>query len=317
MTGDLRTKVESLRKTRPACNFVGAPIGPCLRHAFLAVWDDYVATVARCMNIFDYFGVQLSDWPFEGAPAPRCTSWAAFSCVYGRRRRSRERETEERRRKEGKERYACPLQASHGTASKVAVIFDMAENSSFRVLFDVSPGSDVSRFFFAYENVIMRGKSHEEVAVEIPCYLNGPGFDFYYDTFSEDGGITHEAQELHFVNSTFLAQFKKIVRTDEEAHEAISAPFDIIDVVGSLSRLHALLKWVGLDDDAPFELLSKAPGKVPEMAQFVMYRAPTDYEAWKRTINKFIIVKKAFRAESSSHCLAITNLKKWLTQWDA
>ena len=45
--------------------------------------------------------------------------------------------------------------------------------------FDGSSNSDVVKLFFVYENVMMSGKSEEDTAVELLCYLKQEAFDFY------------------------------------------------------------------------------------------------------------------------------------------
>ena len=70
-----------------------------------------------------------------------------------------------------------------------------SQTGSSRPLFDSKIDADVSKFFFVYENVVIRRKSDEDKAGKLICYLQGDAFEFYYDTYSRNGNLT-EAVEL-------------------------------------------------------------------------------------------------------------------------
>ena len=61
------------------------------------------------------------------------------------------------------------------------------------VTYDGSNGSDVSKFLFVYENIIMRGKPDEDKAGSILYHLEGSAFDYYYDIYSHNGSLTEAA----------------------------------------------------------------------------------------------------------------------------
>ena len=52
------------------------------------------------------------------------------------------------------------------------------------LVFDGMHEADVAKFFFVYENVVMTGKSDEDKAGELLCYLQREAFDYYYETYS-------------------------------------------------------------------------------------------------------------------------------------
>lgn len=80
------------------------------------------------------------------------------------------------------------------------------------------------------------------------------------------------------MKSRLLTWFKIARKLEEDVHDAIAARLDPSDILGSLMKLDALYRRVGFNHSASFGVLRKALADIPEMAQFVMYRAPDDYE---------------------------------------
>lgn len=66
------------------------------------------------------------------------------------------------------------------------------KESSFSIL-DGSTSSDVKIFFFYYKNVAMRGQNEEELVTQLLSHLDGKTFEFFFDSFSHDGGMKPEA----------------------------------------------------------------------------------------------------------------------------
>lgn len=64
--------------------------------------------------------------------------------------------------------------------------------------------SDVKRFFFFFENAIMRPKNHKEKASESVHCPNGATFDFFYAKFSADDETNYEASEFSCVKKALI-----------------------------------------------------------------------------------------------------------------
>lgn len=63
---------------------------------------------------------------------------------------------------------------------------DMNDSLKQHVSFDGPSSSKIACFLFAYENVIMRGKSDEENALQLLCHVECAVFDRYYEDFALD-----------------------------------------------------------------------------------------------------------------------------------
>ena len=67
--------------------------------------------------------------------------------------------------------------------------------------------ADVDKFFFVFENVFNKDKTSSERADMILRHLEGPAFEFYYETFSEDGTLLPRAEDYIAVKQAILRKF--------------------------------------------------------------------------------------------------------------
>ena len=65
---------------------------------------------------------------------------------------------------------------------------EVSDTDSSKVRFNGT--TNVAKFFFVYEQAVMRSATHEEKSAELLCYLDGAAFDLYYDVFAKDGDLT-------------------------------------------------------------------------------------------------------------------------------
>lgn len=63
------------------------------------------------------------------------------------------------------------------------------------LVFDGKQEADVAKFFFVYGNVVVKGKSDEDKSGELLYYLQGEAFDYYYETYSQNGGLKEAASD--------------------------------------------------------------------------------------------------------------------------
>ena len=68
--------------------------------------------------------------------------------------------------------------------------------------------TNVAKFFFVYEQAVMRTATPKERAAELLSYLDGAAFDFYYDVFAKDGDLTEGAKDFNAVKKPFFEHFK-------------------------------------------------------------------------------------------------------------
>lgn len=89
-------------------------------------------------------------------------------------------------------------------------------------------------------------------------------------------------------------EFSKKVSPEEEVHDNVTAGIKAGGIRGPLARLDALYKRVRFNITASFGLLRKAVAGRPELAQFVIFRTPTDYSGLIKTKEEFHVGKQAF-----------------------
>ncbi len=51
---------------------------------------------------------------------------------------------------------------------------------------------DAKRFFYVYENVLMKGRKDEEKADRLVAHLNTEAFEYYFDHFTDENAPTEK-----------------------------------------------------------------------------------------------------------------------------
>ena len=162
--------------------------------------------------------------------------------------------------------------------------------------FDGKREADVAKFFFVYENVVMRGKSDEDKAGELLCYLQGEAFDYYYETYSQNGGLNEAARDYQAVKKALLDRFESVPGPEETIRLAAASKLDADDLLGSLNEIDRRFDKAAFNAEAKFGLLRNAVMEHREVSQFVLYRAPTSYVELKKAVKDFVAGRKAFLA---------------------
>ena len=67
---------------------------------------------------------------------------------------------------------------------------------------------DAHKFFFSYENVIMKNKSNKEKADNLVTYQTGKASDFYFDNFTIYNAPTATAKDYLSTKSTHVGPLR-------------------------------------------------------------------------------------------------------------
>ena len=94
------------------------------------------------------------------------------------------------------------------------------------VTYDGTAEMDFGKFFFVYENVTFRMRSEYEKAAEIICYLESDAFDFYYETFSQNGLFAEDAKDFGKVKHVLVERFAAPEEPEDNIRCAIAARLD-------------------------------------------------------------------------------------------
>ncbi len=78
----------------------------------------------------------------------------------------------------------------------------MASSSDLKYQFDSKEGA--KKFFYAYKNVLMKGKTEEEEADRLVANLNAETFEYYFDHFTDVNDRTEEATSFQNINAALL-----------------------------------------------------------------------------------------------------------------
>ena len=152
------------------------------------------------------------------------------------------------------------------------------------LVLDGKHGADVTKFFFVYKNVLMRGKSDEDKAGELLCYLQWEVFHYYYETYSQDGGLNETASDYQAVKKALLDRFESVPQPEENIRLAVVSRLDGNDFLASLNKMYRHFEKASFNTKARFGPLRSATMKHTDVSQFVLYRSPTMYEGLKPLI---------------------------------
>ena len=152
------------------------------------------------------------------------------------------------------------------------------------------------RVFFVFENVVMRGKSDEEKAGELLCYLQSESFDYYYENYSQDVGLTVTASDYQALNKALIDRLESVPEPGENIQLAITSRLDGGDILALLNEMDRHFEKASFNTEAKFRLLLDVVMEHVEVSQFVLYRSPTTYEGLNMAISDFRTGRKAFSA---------------------
>ena len=139
-----------------------------------------------------------------------------------------------------------------------------------RLVFDGKNDADVAKFFFVYENVVMRSESDEDRAGELLCYLEGDAFEFYFDTCSRNGKLTDDAGDYQAVKMAMMDRFESVTGPEEHIRRAVSSRLNQRDLLGPLNEVDRCFNKAAINAEAKFGLLRNAVMEHADVAQFVL-----------------------------------------------
>ena len=153
---------------------------------------------------------------------------------------------------------------------------------------------DVKKFFFYFNNVLMKEKRDQKKAKELLPFLDGLDFEFYYSRFAANDTLTAEAMNYTAVKRAFFDKFQL-----QEDHEvAIRLAIDLRlqddDVMSFVKKAESLYSAADFNDSAQLGLLCKSIQGHPSLIQFVMLRSSTTYNELVDAIKMFDRIRKEF-----------------------
>ena len=95
----------------------------------------------------------------------------------------------------------------------------------------------MNKLFCVFENVFTKDKTDSGTAEFLLCHLEGPAFEFYYETFSEDGTLLPEAEDYVAVEQALLRNFGRRANPEENIGKAVPATLDSTDILGSMKTM--------------------------------------------------------------------------------
>lgn len=172
----------------------------------------------------------------------------------------------------------------------------MQSSSIITNTFDGSPSANIHKFFFYFEQVVMRGKPEEEKAVSLLSFLEGDAFDLYYDSFAKDGEPLDSAKDYSAVKKLFLENYGPRQEPQDDIRRAMNVRLDSKDIPNSLQTMDRLFEKAGFNEEAKFGLLRNSVADHSDLAQFVISRSPKSYQEVKKAISDFWFGLRAYQS---------------------
>lgn len=160
--------------------------------------------------------------------------------------------------------------------------------------------SDIGKFFLYYENVATRSQTDADEASSLLGYLEGPAFDYYFETFSEDGVLTEQVQEFVSVRKALLEELGGLDGAQDVVPSATASSIERKDPFILPRNVEHLFEKANFNKEAKLGLLRNTIMAIPELAQFVIYRGATDVATTKKAVQDFYAHEMCFRSAPSS-----------------
>ncbi len=117
---------------------------------------------------------------------------------------------------------------------------------------------DARKFFYVYENVVIKSLLDSARAEEIVAYLSDAALHFYFDRFNLDNAPTEEAKDYGCVEKVVLEKFSTQKTKSEIMREAFIRQYDGEDIPTSLSRADKVYNHAKVGENVKFERLCDA-----------------------------------------------------------
>ena len=143
-------------------------------------------------------------------------------------------------------------------------------------------------------------KSEDDKAAEIICYLESEGFDFYYETFAQNGLLAEDAKDFGKVKYALVERFAVPKEPEDNIRRAIAARLDYQVLIGSLREMDRWFEKAGFNSEARFGLLRNSMMQCPHLAPFAVYRGAITYKSLRTTVKDYVAGRTVFFTSKES-----------------
>ena len=159
--------------------------------------------------------------------------------------------------------------------------------------------SDARKFFYLFENVLMKDSTDEEKAEKVVCFLSGQAFYFDFDRFTMDNSPNSGAKDYATVKKIMLEKFSTQKTEAEIMKDAVTLSYDGGDIKAFITKAEKAYNQAKFNDSAKFGLLREALNGDHMLLQFVLFRGAKDYISVKKACLEFAENKKMLDSPSS------------------
>ena len=153
---------------------------------------------------------------------------------------------------------------------------------------------DAKKFFYVYENAVMKNKTEEGKADSLVAYFDGEAFEYYFDNFTVDNAPNEEARSFQKVKAALLEKFSTKKTEAEVMKEAVNLVYKGGNVKEFFVKASKLYKEAKFNDQAKFGLIREAIKSDQGMLQFVFLRKADTFEKVSETCLEYADNQKVF-----------------------
>ena len=156
---------------------------------------------------------------------------------------------------------------------------------------------DSKKFFYAYENFVMKNKTEEEKADILVAYLDGVAFEHYFDNFTEENAPNEEARSFQKVKEALLEKFSTKKTDAEVMKEAVNLVYKESNVKEFFLKATKFYKEAKFNDQAKFGSIGEAIKSDRSMLQFVFLRKADTFEKVRENCIEYAVTQKVFASQ--------------------
>ena len=158
---------------------------------------------------------------------------------------------------------------------------------------------DVKKFFYVYENAIMKNRTEDEKADSLVAYLDGEAYEYYFDSFKKDNAPNEEARSFQKVKIALLEKFSSTRTEAEVMMEEVNLFYKGGNVKELFLKAIKLYKEAKSNDRVKLGLIRVAIKSDRSILQFVFLRKEDTYKKVREIFSNLQITKKFSRQKEN------------------
>ena len=141
---------------------------------------------------------------------------------------------------------------------------------------------DARKFFFLFENILLKEESNAERVVKLVMILTRSAFDFYFKYFTFDNRPTENAEKYTQVKEAIISQFSPKKPQAVMMREAVHLRYDGGDFKLFIEEAERAYCAAEFNNEFKLGLIREAANGHAMLMEFALLQGARDYDCFKR-----------------------------------